>query len=212
MPAVSNRGVELEFGTEGGAGQGEHRAAVVRRWPRRARGRTVPVGAHDHDVAGGAEVGLQVVTGRPVAASVKVGAQVAVTAAGSPIARHRRARPDAVDDGGCPDVGAGRPAPARGATPATVTWSGQHVGHLALPAELGVGDVAARGREGRSSTGELPGSAGGLGVDVREGAEVGAGDDEVRPHLVGAGEVVDRARRSRCRASVTVSRRRHARR
>ena len=40
--------------------------------------------------------------------------------------------------------------------------------------------------------GELAVVAGRLGVQVREGAEVVAGHDQVHPHLVGADQVVDR--------------------
>ena len=57
-----------------------------------------------------------------------------------------------------------------------------------------MGEVGAGGRE-RGGDLEQPGGAGGPGVDVGERAEpvgVLAGQDQVRPHLVGADQVGDR--------------------
>jgi hypothetical protein len=67
----------------------------------------------------------------------------------------------------------------------------EHVGHLPLPAQLGVDEVAPDGREGDVDL-ELAGATGRLGVEVGEGVEVVAGDDDVHPRLVAAGDVGDR--------------------
>src|SRR4051795_8989491 len=179
-------GVHAEVGAEGLAGQGEHRAAVGVGDLGVLVGEVLPVGAHDHDVAGGGQVGLQVVD-RVAGGGVGERVVQVAHAPGLDVALELHADP--VDDHAARPFGEGHRC-RRGAGDGDHP-PGVHVGHLPLPAKLGVDDVAARRREGDVHS-ELPGAAGGLRVDVSERAEVVPGGDQVHPRLVAAGQVLDR--------------------
>ena len=146
-----------EVGTEGAAGGGERRAAASIGGLGVGVGEPGAVGAEDHDVAGGAEVGLQPGDGPAGGGVGEPEREVAVLPAGltdtaSPVSRTVTPPLVAVrvvgavvgrSRGRLRSAGDGEAGPV------------QDVGHRALAADLGVRDVPTRGRERRGDL-ELP--------------------------------------------------------
>ena len=148
------------------------------------------VGAHHHDVAGRPEVGLEVGDRAGVlACGVDVGEGQCEVAGGAYGGVALDADAHAVD-GPRADIAGGHGRCGRLAAGDRDGVGVEDVAHLPVAAELGVDQVLAGGRERRLDRVHARG-AGRLGVDVGEGAEVGAGDDHVHPHLVGADQVAD---------------------
>jgi hypothetical protein len=155
--------VHGQVGTERGAGEREHRVAGAVADIGVLVGEGLPVGAHDDDVPGGGQVGLEVAQRL---ARVRIGEAEGQVAGRAGLRLPVQLDVDAVDGDG--------PRP-RGDRPRGRCRAGDRdelpvvdVGHLPVAAELGVHDVPARGREGHLD-GELARGSGGCGVHVHAG-------------------------------------------